>query len=96
MSDVTVRANEYFRDPDVKVSHNEWYAVSWEKDFGKQIDEHKTPASAEKNQQEVTNTHNETTTQQVQRNQTEDTNDAAPSSREFSNFTTDAGDNPYI
>ena len=41
--DVTVRANEYLPDPDVKISHNEWYAVSWEMDFGKQIDELETP-----------------------------------------------------
>ena len=82
--DVTVLANEYLPDPDVKVSHNEWYAISWEMDFGKKINEHETPESAENYQQgvtqEVTNTHNETTTQQVPSNQTEDTNDAAPSS----------------
>ena len=52
--DVTVRANEYLPDPDVKVSHNEWYAVSWEMDFGKQIDEHESPTNAERNQQVVT------------------------------------------
>ena len=49
-----------------------------------------------KKRKEVINTHNETTTQQVPRNQTEDTNDAAPSSPAFSNLTTDTGDNPYI
>ena len=49
MQDVTVRANEYLPDPDVKVSHNEWYEVSWEMVFGKQIDEHATPESAENN-----------------------------------------------
>ena len=31
--DITVRANENLPDPDVQVSHNEWYAVSWEMDF---------------------------------------------------------------
>ena len=99
MPDVTVRTNEYLPDPDVKVSHNEWYAVSWEMDFGKQIDKHETPESAERNQQvvmqEVTNTH-DATTQQVSDNQTEDTNDVAPSSPDFSNLTTDAGNIPYI
>ena len=58
---VTVRANEDLPDPDVKVSHNEWYAVSWEMDFGKQIDEHESPKSAVRSQQviiqEVTNSH---------------------------------------
>ena len=100
MPDVTVRANEYLPDPNVKVSHDEWYAVSWEMDFGKQIDEHETPEIAEKNEQvvtqEVANSHDETTTQQVPDNQTEDTNDAVTPSPDFSNLTTDAGDDPYI
>ena len=98
--DVTVRANEYLPDPDVKVSHNEWYAVSWEMDFGKQIDEHETSKSTENNQhaeiQEVTNTNDEATTSQMPRNQTDDINDEAPPSPDFSNLTTDVGDNPYI
>ena len=98
--DVTVRANEYLPDPDVKVSHNEWYAVSWEMDFGKQIDEHEMTRSAENNQQivtqEVANTHDDTITQQISDNQNEDTHDVAPTSPDFSNLTTDVGDNPYI
>ena len=100
LPDVTVRANEYLPDPDVKVSHNEWYAVSWVMDFGKQIEEHELPANAERNQQvvihEETNTNDETTTPQVPGNQTENTNDATSSSLVFSNLTTDVGDNPYI
>ena len=68
--------------------------------FGKQIEEHELPASAERNQQvvkqEVTNTQDATTTQQVSYNQTEDMNDATSSSPDFSNLTTDVGDNPYI
>ena len=100
MLDVIVRANEYLPDPDVKVSHNEVYAVSWEMDFGKQIDEHETSESAENNQQVVTqkvaNTLDKTMTQQVPDNHTEDTNDVAPPSPSFSNLTTNVGDNPYI
>ena len=92
---VTVRSNEYLSDPDVKLSHNEWYAVFWEMDFGKQIDEHETSESTNNNQQaviqEVTNMNDEPTTQQVPRNQTEDTNDVAPPSLDFSNLTTDVG-----
>ena len=56
-------------------------------EFGKQIVEHETPESTENNQQvvtqEVTNTHDVTKTQQIPDNQTEDTNDVAPSSRDF-------------
>ena len=100
MPDVTIRANEYLPDPDVKVSHNVWYAVSWEMDFGKQIGEHETSKSTENNQhveiQEVTNTNDEATTPQMPRNYIKDTNDVAPPSPDFSNFTTDVGDNPYI
>ena len=100
LPDVTVRSNEYLPDPDVKVSHNEWYAVSWEMDFGKQIDENETSKGTEINQQvviqEETNTNDETTTPQTPRNQPEDTNDVAPPSPDFSNITTDVGDNPYI
>ena len=95
LPDVTVRANDYLPDPDVKVSHNEWYAVSWEKDFGKQIDEHETSESTRNNYhveiQEVTNTNDEDTTPQTSKNYIEDTNDVA-----LSNLTTDVVDNPYI
>ena len=98
--DVTVRANEYLPDPDVKVSHNEWYAASWEMDFGKQIDEHETSEKSENNQQattqRATDAHDETTTQQMPEGQTENTNDVTPSSPGFSNLTADVGDNPYI
>ena len=100
MPDVTVRSNEHLPDPDVKVSHNEWFAVSWEMDIGKQIDEHETPKRAEPNQQvvtqEETNANDETMTPQLPRNQTDDTNDVTSPSPDFSNLTTDVGDNPYI
>ena len=80
LPDVTVRANGYLPDPDVKVSHNEWYAVSWEMDFGKQIDEHETSESTRNNHhveiQEVTNTNDEDTTPQTSKIYIEDTYDA--------------------
>ena len=86
--DVTVRANEYLPDPDVKKSHNEWYAVSWEMDFGKQIDELETPGKTENKQQ--------TTTQKVPNSQPGNTDDVTQTSPDFSNLTTDVGDNPHI
>ena len=98
LPDVTVRANDYLPDPVVKVSHNEWYAVSWEMDFGKQIDEHETSESTRNNHhvetQEVTNTNDGDTTPQTSNNHSEDTNDVAPLSPDFSNLTTDVGDKP--
>ena len=99
LPDVTVRSIDYLPAPDVKVSHNEWYAVSWEMDFGKQIDENETSKDTETNQQviiqEETNTNDKTTTPESPRNQTEDTNDVALPSPDFSNLTTDVGDKPY-
>ena len=78
-------------DPDVKVSHNEWYAASWEMDFGKQCDEHTTPEVTNKTQkmtpQELAHTNDADTTNEVVKNQTEDTNDKDPSSPDFSNLT---------
>ena len=100
LPDVTVRTNEYLPDPDVQVSHNEWYAVSWEMDFGKQIDEHEATSNAENDQQiitqEVANTDDDAMTQQSFDNQNDGTYDVAPTTPDFSNLTTDAGDNPYI
>ena len=94
--DVTVRSNEDLPDPDVKVSHNEWYAVSWEMDFGKQIDEQEPLKNVETEQrteiQEVTNSDGNMSASKS----TEDTNEVTPPSPDFSNLTTDAGDNPYI
>ena len=83
LPDVTVRADNYLPDPEGEVSHNEWYAVSWEMDFRKQIEEHETSESTGNNHhveiQEVANT-----------------NDVARPSPDFSNLTTDVGDNPYV
>ena len=100
LPDVKVRSNDYLPDPDVEVSHNEWYAVSWEMDFGKHIDENETSKDTETKQQviiqEETNMNDKTTTPETPRNQTEDTDDVAPPSPDFSNLTTNVGDNPYI
>ena len=43
----------------------------------------------------VANTDDDTMTQQLSDNQNEDTHDVAPTSPDFSNLTTDVGDNPY-
>ena len=32
--DVTVRAEEYLPNPDVKTTHNDWYVQAWETEFG--------------------------------------------------------------
>ena len=89
--DVTVRANEYLPDPDVRVSHN----VSTQPP-GKWILENKlTNIVANNNQQaitqEVTDTKNDNTVQKETENQSEDMNDVTPLSPDFSNLTTDVG-----
>ena len=33
--DVTVRKEDYLPDPEVKTTHNDWYAQAWETEFGK-------------------------------------------------------------
>ena len=69
-------------------------------DFGKQIEEHEATRSAENNQQiitqEVANTEDDMMTQQLPDNQNDNMQDVALTSPDFSNLTTDAGDNPYI
>ena len=98
--DATVRANEYLPDPNVRVSHNEWYAASWEMDFGKQIDEQVKSEIENINQQavtqKVTDTKDEKKAQQETENQNEDTSGVPSPSPDFSNFTADVGDNPNI
>ena len=32
--DVTVRREDYLPDPEVKTTHNDWYAQAWETEFG--------------------------------------------------------------
>ena len=66
-------------------------------DSGKQIDENETTNNNEQTvTQKVTDTSDVTTTREGADKQTEVTNDVEPPSPDFSNLTTDVGDNPYI
>ena len=82
------------------MSHNELYATSWEMDFSKQIDEYTMPeVTSEAEQptiQETTHTDDEATKQTPGEAQTERTEDDRPKSPDFSNLTTDVGENPYM
>ena len=68
--------------------------------FGKQIDEHEAVENTSNNQptatQNVKDVDYEVKTPEVLETQTEDRNDVMPQSPEFSNLTTDVGDNPDI
>ena len=96
--DVTLRSNEYLPEPDVKVSHNEVYATSWEMDFGSQIDEITTADNTNNTEQttthELAQTHEGDTMSKVTGKQNNYTDTATTSSPDFSNITTDLGDNP--
>ena len=97
--DITVQSNGYLPDPEVKMSHNEWYAVSREMDFGTQIDKQTTSEitniSEQTTAQEITLTSDAGTTQEVAEKLTVRTDIAEPSSPDFFKSSTDVGDNPY-
>ena len=70
--DVTDRSNEYLPEPDVNVSHNEWYAASWEMNIAKQNEEHTTSDDTNNEQittQEITHTDDADMTNEVARQQ---------------------------
>ena len=87
--DVTVRTNKYLPDPDVKVSHNEWFVASWGMNFGKKIDDYTTSDATNYNEQittqETTHTDDADMMNKVARQQIEDTDNVVQSSGEFSN-----------
>ena len=45
--DVTVRRKDYLPDPEVKTTHNDWYAQAWETEFGEVLFENTADNTAE-------------------------------------------------
>ena len=45
--DVTVRREDYLPDPEVKTTHNDWYAQAWETEFGEVLFGNNTENAAE-------------------------------------------------
>ena len=45
--DVTVRREDYLPDPEVKTTHNDWYAQAWETEFGEVLFGNNTEIAAE-------------------------------------------------
>ena len=82
-----MKSNEFTSDPDVQTAHNDWYATSWEMNFGTHLDETATP--------EPMDTKKQTEIQEITEEQKDTTNDIILSSPDFSDLTTDVGDNPY-
>ena len=64
--DVTVRREDYLPDPEVKTTHNDWYAQAWETEFGEVLFGNNTEnATEETTVAEITDTteNNEITTE---------------------------------
>ena len=99
--DVTVRGEDYLPDPEVKTTHNDWYAQAWETEFGEVLFGSPTETSAEEttiteltnlDDNDATNTQNEIVKTTADTNIEEDKTsfDSATS------FNLDVSDNPYI
>ena len=99
--DVTVRGEDYLPDPEVKTTHNDWYAQSWKTEFGEVLFGSPTETSAEEttitkitnlDDDDATNTQNEMDKTTAETNIEEDKTsfDSATS------FNLDVSNNPYI
>ena len=88
LPDVTVKQTDYRPDPDVLVQHNEWYAKACESNFEDQNENITTTNQTTSNTQNV---------QEIISNDNHSTIDEDITSYpDFSNLTTDAGENPLV
>ena len=95
LPDVTVRPEEYLPDPEVKATHDDWYAQAWETEFG-------DGRSPEEHTEEATITeiedYDETTAQTESVKTTE--NESLDEDKTFSinnnSLNLDVSNNPYI
>ena len=99
--DVTVRGEDYLPDPEVKTTHNDWYAQAWETEFGEVLFGASTETSAEETTNtEITNLDDDdaTNTQNEMVKTTTDTNfeEDKISFDSATSFNLDVSDNPYI
>ena len=88
LPDVTVKQTDYLPDPDVLVQHNEWYAKAWESNFedeNRNIRPTNQTTNSPQNVQEITSNDNHCKIDEY-----------ITSIPDFSNLTTDAGENPFI
>ena len=99
--DVTVRREDYLPDPEVKTTHNDWYAQAWETEFGEVLFGNTTEsATKEATVTEVADTtrNDEITTEndvaQTATNENAE-GDKTPSDN-VTSFDLDVSDNPYI
>ena len=98
--DVTVRREDYLPDPEVKATHNDWYAQAWETEFGEVLFGSPTTSAEETPITEITNLddNDATNTQNEMVKTTADTNieEDKTSFDSATSFNLDVSDNPYI
>ena len=99
--DVTVRREDYLPDPEVKTTHNDWYAQAWEIEFGEvlfgtptqnSIEEATITEIADKTEDDATTTENGVAKTTTVENSDED----KTSSDNVTSFNLDVSNNPYI
>ena len=96
--DVTVRVEDQLPDPEVKTTHDDWYAQAWETEFGEFLfgnsseKQNEEDTITEVQTEDGTTTDHETVITTADENTTVDTT----SSEKITLFNLDAGDNPFI
>ena len=97
--DVTFRGEDYLRDPEVKTTHNSWYAQAWETGFEEVLfgtpTENASEATiteiADNAEDDAVTTENEVVKTTINENTEED----KTSSDKVTSFNLDDSDNPY-
>ena len=101
VSDVTVRRENYLPDPEVKTTHNDWYAQVWETESGAvlfgtpteiSIEEATITKITDKTEDDATTTENEV----AETATVENSDGNRTSSDNVTPFNLDVSDNPYI
>ena len=98
--DVTIRREDFLPDPDVKTTHNDWYAQAWATEFGEvlfgtptenSIEEAKITEFADKTKDDATTTKNEV----AKTAKIESSDGDKISSDNVTSFNLDVSDNAY-
>ena len=96
--DVTVKVEDQLPDPEVKTTHDDWYAQAWETEFGEVL--FGNPAEKENDEATITElpTENGIATERETITTVEDGNTTAEKTHSENNtsFNLDISDNPFI
>ena len=99
--DVTVRREDYLPDPEVKTTHNDWYAQAWETEFGEVLfgtpTENSTEEATITEIRDKTEDFETTTENKVAKTVTVENSDGDKTSPDnVTSFFLDVRDKPYI